>query len=284
MGIPRPYRDALSALGELPDCVGHFAPAHDQCIQCGWRQHCAVYQAVAMKRAKEMGGIDYALVVESDRRNMPRWTFVRMLTDIAQVKLSAEPTLDPRHATGWRRFISALEEEIGSAVFSARHAARVGDLFWRATKPVRGIPTRYTLVVKGVSGKTAPKGDTSILRYIVGWNAKLAEPTIEMRLEVMTVLGAFPQLEWVAHRWSGRLIRQAKTVKLLGATAVKVRYECIDDIARAFGRLLISDMVPGVHPIGGSLKVTEEAISWRRWAKFGKGFGAGKAKSQKERP
>lgn len=250
-------------LGPLPDCIGHYVTWHNQCQICSWQNECEVYRKNTAVRAEETG-TEREAIVESDLRHMPPSMVARMIVEIARMRSEYSPKLDTRHQKGWDMFLEAAEDEdAGTPIFAGRDLAKIGDLFWKPKRHRKGAPSVYTCYVR------TPTDPLPILNYSIGWNERLAAPTISMRLNVRTIDEKYPQVLPAAARWTGYRVTVWSDAPInprqLGATAVNVRYECIPDLGRLFARLLRTGEFPGVTFDGLGYVVTDEAYTWRQW-------------------
>jgi hypothetical protein len=246
----------------MPDCIGHHEPGHPECdgAPCRWAAGCGVYQINAQVRAATLG-TDAIGYIELEKKMLPKAALRAVVIELLRAKPIVRNERDPRHKAGLRRFLEAFEAaDPGVALHGNRRVADHGELVWSGAGSKRE-PVTYVVKIRGASY------DLPLFRYHLGKKSRV-EPSIEMRAPVRAVLAAFPAIEYAAKRWTGVGWRRRQVPKFrVGATAVGVFSERVEDFGRLCAALLREGHLPGVSVSMNRVKATEEAKTWRHFAR-----------------
>lgn len=168
-----------------------------------------------------------------------------MLTIVADA-LQRQPVpgatpLQARILRGWERFRGAVASELPPHVpiHDLPNLAVPGELYVQ-TWDTKGRLLAATLRVKGYSGRDGHR-DLALARYWVQTTRRL-EPWIELRCNVDALLSKFPRAVDLCERWQVTSPAGAAARQNVGACAVKVHGDRIEDV----GRLLVRALEAGV--------------------------------------
>lgn len=262
-----PNRAAVPSLGKLPECAGHYEAGHAQCDDgpCSWRAGCQIYRVWAEARADGFG-IEADQYLEGERQTLPRKARALMIRELMRARPATYPKHFPRHLKGWERFLNTFNDtNPGVPVMPSERTAQDGELYVRAkhNKAARG-PVEYDLRIRGAKKRHI---ELAIFRYTLGIKSRV-EPNIQIMITVRDLFARFPRLERAASRWRGCAKGGGpawrKRARLnLGATAVAVYSERIEDFGRACAHLLKEGLMPGLTVHNRRVLWTEEAMNWR---------------------
>jgi hypothetical protein len=155
---------------------------------------------------------------------------------------------------GWSRFRDALVDAIpgGISILPDPSLAMAGELYegaWYSTE-WGATPVAYTIRVRRGTGPST-KADPTIARYWPTLKSRV-EPTIEIRADLASLVADHPRVADLARRWTDKPTSWGR--RSLGAVAIRVRSECIEDIARLAARLLVGGKMPGLAVRRGAVE------------------------------
>jgi len=231
-----PFLRALNN-GEPYGCLGQHLlhdPACDGDKPCRWRGTCRIYQEFCEHR-----GVDP--VVELGM--MPVHVIRPMIKHLVANHIPGYKIPEARVLRGWDRFHDAFVSELRRpVVHPSAELARRGELYvvtWKGRSP--GQYRARIIRARRQEGGTA-RWDTTLCRYHPSVRARVT-PTIEFAVDLRVLLEQYPHARHLAYRWRG----STREFRPIGAVAVKVYTERIDDCGRLLCRLLEDGLIEGVR-------------------------------------
>lgn len=249
-GSPRRRRNRrlLAELGAVPPvCVGHYALGDAECDgvargpRCTWRGCCRVYKDLCQQR-----GLD----PEVEKRVLPPDDLRHLIFRAAHWLLPADRSvLQIRAARGWERFYSALGDALGAVpLHPTGTTVMPGEVYVATWAAPGGLFRAKVLRARlGVNSRT----DVVLAKYWPVFKAKV-EPTIDLAAPLADLLAAYPVALDMAARW--RVGSPGGDRHSIGASAVRVMPERIEDMARLLVRLIQDGRVRGVALAPGHVK------------------------------
>jgi len=219
----------------------------------------------AESRAENFG-VDVDQYIEGERQSLPRKARALMIRELMRVQPATYPKHFPRHLKGWERFLNSFNDaDPGVPVLPSERTAQDCELYVRAKhdRSQRG-PTEYDIRIRGAKKRHV---DITIFRYSLGIKSRV-EPNIGIMIAMRDLFSRFPKLESAAFRWRGCAkgggpAWRKRAWKNLGATAVGVYSERIEDFGRACAHVLKEGLMPGLTVHNRLVLWTEEAMNWR---------------------
>lgn len=258
MTIPGSKRSVVKAIGPMPECAGHYAEGDKECDgkPCSWRAGCQVYREYAMAQALRLG-VDTDGYIESEARALPHAVKTQLVIGLLRHRPVDLPPRQPGHAKGWDRFLEGFRtREPGVSLHASRRHARYGELYIKRWRRGEKDTLAYIIRVK----RPVARDDVSLFRYWLGIKSRV-EPDIEIRAPVKVILTAWPHIEQAASRWKGVSRKTARS--RIGARAIGVFAERIEDFGRLCSFLLREEHLPGVRVADEKVEANEEAYRWR---------------------
>jgi hypothetical protein len=260
--IPGSKYAVIKALGKMPECVGHYEIGDRQCdgAPCTWRAGCQTYREHADRRARAYD-VSLENFIAEEAAAMPHTVRTSLVIGLLRNKPADHPPRSPGHASGWDRFKTAFESTgHGVSLYAKRPMSRQGELFihtWKRRGGGKPIDDVHVVKVKF----PIPRDDVALLRYWLAIKSRV-QPDVEIRAPVRAIFKASKYIEAAATRWRGAARQDWRS--RIGARAVGVFAERIEDMGRLCGTLLRDGYMPGISASGGIVSVSEEAYTWQR--------------------
>lgn len=228
----RRVRRFVREVGAPPDCLGHYLAGHPECdgdLPCGWRAGC---------RAFLLHCSAFGLDPQVYKAALAPRTVIEMTFDL--LRRDGAVPVQPRIRRGWERFRDSIAEALpaGIVIQPGRELAAPWELYegaWRDTRHATAdLPRAFLLRVRNEYPRASE--DFPVARYWPRFRTRI-EPTIELRAELQGIRDRFPQIGAWAMRWT------AGGGRRIGASAVRVRSERIEDVGRLLVRLLADGQI-----------------------------------------
>lgn len=229
-------------LGGTPECLGRYRPDLAECIdECAWHDVCPVYRNSCRER-----GVD----PHAERASLDSETFHALVFQLYTKALNRKEVRGTRAVArrGWQRFLNAMQDALGFEIHSAGEIATLGDLYvrgWASKDP--HIAKVYYIKVKTSAGF---KAQPVFARYHPLKLSRL-QPVVEIRCHLDTIFERYPHAIELASRWRLRYM----TTYPIGAVAIGVLPDRIEDMARLNVRLLEDGLTRGLRLAGDKIRI-----------------------------
>lgn len=210
--------------GEIPECLGYYLAGEVECDGsplCAWKTACRIYRDYL-----RVMGIAVAVHRGITPVNAIKVLVLGLLRD--QYPEGGTPK-QARHEAAWGRFVEALKDALGIPIHASPDSAGPGELYAR-TRMHKGAPRERGIHVRAADGGR----DALIVWYHTRISSRL-EPDIRLTVDLRTLVETYPRARALASRWC----EQKPTALYAQSTAIRVRPECIEDMARLFARALL---------------------------------------------
>lgn len=240
----RRVRKLVKERGGLPGCLGRYEAGNPECDgspACQWRMGCRVY--LDYLRALDTS-------VELHRKLTPPSVLETLVFHLLHNYVPSEGSPDlQRAARGWTRFLEAFTDTVplGIPVHADGGLALPGEIYtgqWAGKSG--GLPRAYFIRVRGFGTSAS---DIPLVRYHPRFG-RMVEPSIEIRADLRELIEAYPLARELAERWRIKS-PGGGGMSDLGAVAIRVRTELIEDVARLTTMALTEGHLRGVALSGG---------------------------------